>query len=88
MSLGYRRSMIGAGVWVAKTIAFGGRDEERMGTADDASSAADAIGYKIAVARALEWSTRQQEILETSAETERTAAVPTVRSAVESYISV
>jgi len=88
VSLGYRRSMIGAGVWVAKTIAFGGRAEERMGTADDASSAADAIGYKIAVARALEWSTRQQEILETSAETERTAAVPTVRSAVESYISV
>ncbi len=88
VSLGYRRSSTGAGVWIAKTIAFGGRAEERIGDADDAPPAADAIGYKTAVARALEWSTRQQEILETSAEAERSAAVPTVGSAVESYISV
>ena len=58
VSLGYRRSMVGAGVWIAKTIAFGGRAEERIGIADDAPAAADAIGYKTAVARALEWSTR------------------------------
>ncbi|WP_425069196.1 integrase [Reyranella sp.] len=88
VSLGYRRSRTGAGVWIAKTIAFGGRAEERIGRADDAPAAADAIGFKAAVARALEWSSRQQEVLETSADTERAAAEPTVGSAVETYILV
>lgn len=84
VSLGYRRRQAEAGTWVAKIVVDGKRAEERIGIADDASAPPDAIGYRAAVALALEWSVRQHASLEASAAADTTRR-PTVRTAVEEY---
>lgn len=85
VSLGYRRLTVGPGAWIAKIVNAGQRAEERIGIADDKSLAADAIGYRAAVALTLEWSVRQHATLEA-----KTADAPatrlTVRTAVEEYV--
>lgn len=85
VSLGYRRRERGAGAWVAKAIVDGERIEERVGLADDVDAPAEAIGYRVAVARALEWSSQQRVALEAVGNRNRNAGAPTVRTAVEVY---
>ncbi|MER8405314.1 integrase [Mesorhizobium sp. M1307] len=84
VSLGYRKSARGAGVWIAKIVADGHRVEERLGTADDdGSPAAGALTYRSAVTAALDWSKRQYEASQAAA---AGSTVPTVRTAVAGYV--
>lgn len=87
VSLGYRRAAAGAGAWIAKMVVEGRRVEERIGFADDAGCASTAIGYRAAVAIALEWSVRQYAALEAAGAAEPKRR-PTVKTAVEAYIKV
>jgi hypothetical protein len=87
VSLGYRRRRMGAGTWVAKIVVDGKRFEERIGDADDASAPSDAVPYRPAVARALEWSTRQHAVLDAGVASGG-ARRPTVRTAVDEYTKV
>lgn len=66
-------------------VAAGRRVEERLGQADDDRCEDDALGFKTALASALEWANRQIAAFEESAGDNRRAA-PTVRSATEAYI--
>jgi len=84
VSLGYRRRPVGAGAWVAKIVVDGKRLEERIGVADDPAAPADAVPYRAAVARALEWSIRQHAALEVDGAGSHSRR-PTVRTAVEEY---
>ena len=86
LSLGYRRRRAGAGAWVAKIVLGGKRLEERIGLADDPPVVPGAINYRAAIASALDWSVRQQSILETSEGGHHRK--PTVRIAVEEYVKV
>ena len=87
VSLGYRRAAVGAGAWIAKMVVEGRRVEERIGLADDAGCTSTAIGYRAAVALALEWSVRQYAALEAAGAAEPKRR-PTVKTAVEAYIKV
>lgn len=86
LSLGYRRRRAGAGAWVAKIVLEGKRLEERIGLADDPPASVGAISYRGAVALALDWSVRQQSVLEASEGGHHRK--PTVRTAVEEYVKV
>jgi hypothetical protein len=83
VSLGYRRAERGCGAWIAKTVLRGKRAEEKVADADD-TGIVGGIDYKAAVARALEWSSRQHAAFAT--EGPAAAPKPTVRAAVETYI--
>jgi hypothetical protein len=85
VSLGYRRVERGAGAWIAKTVLRGKRAEEKVGDADDVVGHGG-IDFKTAVAKALEWSARQQIVFD--AKQPVVAGKPTVRSAVEAYIAM
>lgn len=85
VSLGYRKGSRG-GVWVAKVVVTGQRLEERIGPADDLGAEAGALPFPAAVSAALEWSRQQSSALE-ARRAAPTAAVVTVRSAVEAYSS-
>jgi len=85
VSLGYRRSEQGLGAWIAKTVLQGKRTEEKVGYADDVLGQGG-VDYKTAVAKAIEWSSRQHLVFETKGPA--AAPQPTVRSAVEAYAAV
>lgn len=83
VSLGYRKRQAGgAGAWIAKVVDGGRRAEARIGPADDEPLVPEAIGYRTAVAKALEWSVREQAAGVAGADSPR----PTVRAAVENYV--
>jgi integrase len=88
VSLGYRRTVRPPGVWIAKIVADSRRLEERIGHADDDGAASGGMTYRTAVAAALEWGRRQTATIEADAAAKGLSSVPTVRSAVESYIKV
>ncbi len=71
---------------MAKIVVESQRIEERLGEADDASCSGEALGYRAAVAAALEWSARQGAIVEARKANPATRA-PTVRTAIEAYIA-
>lgn len=84
VSLGYRKLARGAGVWIAKMVAEGHRIEEKLGSADDDGAPASALTYRSAVTAALDWSKRQYAAAQSAADG---SSVPTVRTAVESYVA-
>ncbi len=85
VSLGYRRVAKGPGSWIAKVAIDGSRFEERLGIADDERAPAGALPYASAVTAALEWGRRQYSIIEAGHSVSTKG--PTVRFAVETYIS-
>lgn len=87
VSLGYRKRTDGAGAWIAKVVAAGQRAEARIGPADDEPVVPGAIGYRTAVAKAIEWSVREQAALEATSAAPTGARRPTVQTAVEDYIA-
>jgi len=87
LSLGYRKSKRGAGVWVAKLVIAGARVEERLAPADDAGAGPGALPYPQAVAAALAWAKRRFAALEARQAGGDDETAPTVRSAVEAYIA-
>lgn len=86
-SLGYRKPGRGAGGWVAKIVVEGRRLEERIGMADDDGAAAGAMPFRAAVAAALDWSQRQNAVLDVQKLSGGARNVPTVRSAVAEYVA-
>lgn len=88
VSLGYRKPAgRGAGAWVAKIVIDGNRVEEKLGLADDDSAPAGAINFKAAVVAALDWSRRQHATIEARQEPGSSGRGPTVRSAIDAYIT-
>jgi integrase len=85
VSLGYRRPERGIGAWIAKTVLQGKRAEEKIGDADDAPGKGG-VDYKTAVAKALEWSSRQHIVFD--AKVVAAPSKPTVKVAVETYIEM
>jgi integrase len=87
VSLGYRKPKRGPGRWIAKIVADGGRIEERLGDADDEGSKAGALAYAAAVAHALDWGQRQYPLIVERNASGAASVVPTVKTAVEAYIT-
>jgi integrase len=87
LTLGFRRTSTGNGVWVAKIVLAGRRIEERIGTPDGERAVAAAMSYPLAVEAALAWGRRHASSIAAVAEV-ATATFPTVRLAVEEYIAV
>jgi integrase len=87
VSLGYRKPAQGAGSWIAKVVIEGQRVEEKLGTADDDRAGPGALNYRTAVGAALEWGQRQYAGIEAHRERVVASKRPTVRSAVEAYVS-
>jgi integrase len=85
VSLGYRRQVNGPGSWIGKFVHAGRRVEARLGEADDLEASAESIGYRKAVAAAIEWAERQKAAHDASPDRTR-RAVRTVQSAVEEYL--
>lgn len=89
VSLGYRKPIRGAGSWIAKIAIDGERIEERIGAADDGDGALPgALSYVAAVRASLDWGRRQYSAIEAQAGAAASASVPTVRSAVDAYITM
>ncbi|WP_292252255.1 integrase [Mesorhizobium sp.] len=65
-------------------VAEGHRIEEKLGSADDDGAPASALTYRSAVTAALDWSKRQYAAAQSAADG---SSVPTVRTAVESYVA-
>lgn len=87
VSLGYRRTVRPPGVWIAKVVADGRRLEERIGHADDDGATPGGMTYRTAVAAALEWGRRQTAAIDADRTAGGISSVPTVRSAVETYVA-
>ncbi|WP_026606045.1 tyrosine-type recombinase/integrase [Methylocapsa acidiphila] len=87
LSLGYRKPTRGVGSWVAKIVIAGARVEERIAPADDAGAGPDALPYPQAIAAALSWGRQQYAGIEARQTGDVVATAPTVRSAIEAYIS-
>ncbi|WP_318763009.1 integrase [Aminobacter niigataensis] len=86
--MGYRKPTSGAGSWIGKVVIDGNRIEARLGAADDAGAGFGAISYRAAVSAALEWSLQQHAAIEARVDGETASGGPTVRSAVEAYVTV
>jgi integrase len=85
VSLGFRKTGKGNGVWIAKAVLDGRRMEERIGISDGAGEFPGALSYPTAVAAALAWGKRQAVIAEQMRGSEVARVAPTVRLAVETY---
>lgn len=85
VSLGYRRPQSGVGSWVGKIVVEGNRVEQRIGLADDDGAPGEAITFRTAVSKTLEWSSQQHATIEAARANGR-RSVPTVLTAVEDYI--
>lgn len=86
VSIGYRKPQSGAGAWVAKVVLEGNRAEHKIGIADDDAAPAGALTYRAAVSATLEWSKQQHAVIEARRASGR-ASAPTVKRAVEEYIT-
>lgn len=84
VSLGYRKSATGPGVWIGKVVIDGRRVEGRIGEADDKGAEAG-MAFRAAVAECLAWSRQQYEAIAAAKEAGSSHAAPTVRSAIEAY---
>jgi hypothetical protein len=82
--LGYRKPATGPGSWIARLIRGGARDEHRLGQADDAGAAPEALPYAAAVSAAIEWAGRK---IATHAPADAEVQAPiTLRAAVLAYV--
>lgn len=86
LSLGFRKSPNGRETWVAKIVIDGHRIEEKIGSA--ASDDANGLGYPAAIASALTWGKEQAASIEVGRSAKYRAEVPTVRSAVQTYVEI
>ena len=85
LSLGFRKTGKGNGVWVAKVVIEGRRLEERIGVSDGEAEIAGALSYPSAVAAALAWGKRQASMIVQTRGVELARVVPTIRQSVETY---
>jgi integrase len=88
LSLGFRKTVKGAGVWVAKIVIEGQRIEERIGTPDGDKALPGALTFPWAVEAALAWGKRQATSVATASEMAAERIIPTVRLAVETYVAM
>lgn len=88
VSLGYRKPIKGQGAWIAKVVIDGNRVEEKIGLADDDGAGIGALNYRSAVAAALTWSQQQNASIQARATSGMDRRGPTVRNAIERYVSI
>lgn len=88
LSLGFRRTVKGAGVWVAKIVVDGRRIEERIGTPDGDGTVPGALTFPSAVAAALGWGRQQAVSVVAANELIAVGRIPIVRLAVETYVDI
>jgi integrase len=88
LSLGFRRTVKGAGVWVAKIVIDGQRTEERIGMPDGDRTVPGGLTFPLAVEAALGWGRRQAASVTTANELVAVRKIPTVRLAVETYVAM
>ena len=88
VSLGFRKTAKGPGVWVAKIVVDGQRIEERIGAPDGAGQSEGSLSFPKAVAEALTWGKQQAAAVVAAGEVAALAKIPTVRLAVESYVDM
>lgn len=85
LSLGFRRTVKGEGVWVAKIVIDGERVEERIGTPDGDKAVGGALSFAWATEAALAWGKQKAAAAQHRIETSAARKVPTVQLAVETY---
>jgi integrase len=88
LSLGFRRTSKGEGVWVAKIVINGRRIEERIGTPDGDKALPGALTFPAAAAAALGWGKQQAASVAAANEAAAVRKIPTVRLAVETYVDM
>jgi len=88
LSLGFRRTKKGEGVWVAKILLDGRRIEERIGTPDGDKAAPGALTFPSAIEAAIVWGRRQAASVQAEVEIAAKRKIPTIRLAVETYIDL
>jgi integrase len=88
LSLGFRRTVKGEGVWVAKIVIDGQRIEERIGTPDGDKAVPGSLTFPWAVEAALAWGKQQAASVTTANELAAARKIPTVLLAVETYVGV
>lgn len=88
LSLGFRRTVKGEGVWVAKIVLDGQRIEERVGTPDGAKATPGSLTFPRAIGAALSWGKQQAASVTTMYEAATARKIPTVLLAVETYVDV
>jgi hypothetical protein len=88
LSLGFRRTVKGEGVWVAKIVIDGRRIEESIGTPDGDGTVPGGLSFPSAVEVALGWGRRQTASVVAASELVSVGQIPTVRLAVETYVDM
>jgi len=88
LSLGFRKTKKGEGVWVAKIVIDGRRIEERIGTPDGDKAVPGVLSFPWAVEAALAWGKQQAASVNVAGEVAVVRKIPTVRLAVETYVGV
>jgi integrase len=88
LSLGFRRTVRGKGVWVAKIVVDGRRIEECIGKPDGEGAVLGALTFPSAVEAALAWGKRQAASVATASEMVAERKIPTVDLAVETYVAL
>ncbi len=88
LSLGFRRTVKGAGVWVAKIVIDGQRIEERIGMPDSDRTLPGSLTFPSAVEAALGWGRQQAASVTAANEVVAARKIPTVRLAVETYVDM
>ncbi len=85
LSLGFRRTIKGEGIWVAKIVIEGQRIEERIGTADGDQALPGALSFTGATEAVLAWGKQQVASVRAAGELAAAKKIPTVLLAVEAY---
>jgi hypothetical protein len=88
LSLGFRRTVKGDGVWVAKIVIDGRRIEEGIGTPDGDGTVPGGLTFPAAVEVALGWGRRQAASVVVASELASVGQIPTVRLAVKTYVDM
>ena len=88
VSLGFRRTVKGEGVWVAKIVIDGRRIEESIGTPDADGTVPGGLSFPSAVEVALGWGRRQTASFVAASELVSVGQIPTVWLAVETYVDM
>jgi integrase len=86
--LGFRRTIKGEGVWVAKIVLDGQRIEERIGTPDGDKALPGSLSFARATETALNWGKQQAASVKTTNEAAAVRKIPTVLLAVETYVDI
>ena len=79
LSLGFRRTVKGEGVWVAKIVIDGERVEERIGTPDGDKAVGGALSFTGATEAALAWDKLKAAAAQNRSESSEARKIPTVQ---------